>query len=462
MGFSIAWYLFYSLMITLAVERFARIFFEKSRTRLPILIASYLLLFILIGIPVLSWHIPVVRQIIGTSAAFIITLNYKTSIIERIAYCVCCFINIGLFEGLLFTLVFQPHVPLDLHVASMPINVSNFVFIIFGLIIYFDAFLLSFLLKNIRKKLITSQMFLILAIVIPCFALIMLNLILLYVPRIIAITTITIIYGIYVLTLYVHNALSAIYEEKLKSDLQAQEKEYYLNQLQLMQESVEQAKSMRHDMKIHLSTAKDFAINDKAKTAAEYLSGLLGDINKNEIYSDTGNIAFDSIINFKLNNAKIEDFKPEIRLLIPPQINVEIADIVTILGNLLDNALDAVTNISTPEKMLTLNIELSKDSLFIKIDNTFDGVVKYDNGKDGDASYIITRKTGSGHGYGLKNIRKSVEKYNGHLDISHKGNVFSVGVLLYVDDVYHFAKLTDIMTKEWRGKQPVNIRSSKG
>ena len=48
---------------------------------------------------------------------------------------------------------------------------------------------------------------------------------------------------------------------------------------------------------------------------------------------------------------------------------------------------------------------------------------------------IVSRKNGKEHGYGLKNIHKSVEKYNGHMDISYEGNIFSVGILLYVDDV---------------------------
>ena len=432
MNFSVAWYLFYTLMIVLAVERFSKIFFEESRTQFPISIASYVILFILMGIPVLSWNIPVVRMVIGLSATFIITLNYKTSIIERIAYCLCCFVNIALFEGLLFTLVYKPYLPLNFHVTSMALDVSYYVFIIMGLIIYFNAFLLSYLLKNIRKKSITSQMFLILAIVIPGFAIIMLNLVLLHMPRIIAITILAIIYGLYVLTLHVHNVLSATYEENLKFSLHAQEKEYYFNQCKLMQESTENIKSIRHDMKFHLSTVKDFATANKAEAAAEYLSVLLGDIEKSEVYSSTKNIAFDSIINFKLNNAKIEGFTPEIRLLIPPAVNIEVADIVTILGNLLDNALDALAD--APNKMLKLDIEFSKGSLFIRIENTFDGIVKYSEGKAGDAKHIVTRKDGSNHGYGLNNVRKSAEKYDGHVDISHEGNIFSVGVLLYVDE----------------------------
>ena len=68
----------------------------------------------------------------------------------------------------------------------------------------------------------------------------------------------------------------------------------------------------------------------------------------------------------------------------------------------------------------------------IKAENTFNGEVKYVKGKVGAERTIATCKESGDHGRGLNNIRKSVEKYDGHVDISHDGNIFSVSVLLYV------------------------------
>jgi sensor histidine kinase regulating citrate/malate metabolism len=177
----------------------------------------------------------------------------------------------------------------------------------------------------------------------------------------------------------------------------------------------------------------DFIEDGRADEAANYLKGLLGDIAKNETYSNTRNVAFDSIINFKLNNAKNENIKLDIRLLIPPALNIEVADIVIIIGNLLDNALDAVATVE--EKIIKLDIEYSRESLYIQIENTFDGVVQYAEEISEEEKTIVTRKAGNGHGHGLKNIKKSVEKYNGHIDICHGENNFSVGILLYAEEL---------------------------
>ena len=69
------------------------------------------------------------------------------------------------------------------------------------------------------------------------------------------------------------------------------------------------------------------------------------------------------------------------------------------------------------------------------MENTFDGTIKYSDEANNGGKHIITRKDGANHGQGIKNIRKSVEKYNGHFDITHENNTFSAVVLLYVNDV---------------------------
>jgi len=77
-----------------------------------------------------------------------------------------------------------------------------------------------------------------------------------------------------------------------------------------------------------------------------------------------------------------------------------------------------------------LDIELSKGTLFIKVTNSFDGEIKYAMGKNGDPSRIISQKKGGG--FGLKNIRGCVEKYDGVMKITHGDGVFSVVVMVYV------------------------------
>ena len=193
-----------------------------------------------------------------------------------------------------------------------------------------------------------------------------------------------------------------------------------------MQEAEEQTKAARHDMISHLAAIKGYAAENKSDTIHDYTASLLGSMSQTQSLSNTGNIAFDSIINYKLRNAKADNIRLTIRLLLPPVLNIELPDIATILGNLLDNALEA----EAAEKRITVDIEYSRQILFIKVKNTFDGEVTYADGA-GEHS-IISRKAGGGHG--LKNIRRAIEKYNGNLNITHDGKEFSVAILLYINE----------------------------
>jgi len=216
---------------------------------------------------------------------------------------------------------------------------------------------------------------------------------------------------------------------ELKIKLQTQERDYYYSQCQLMQESINQVKSLKHDMKLHLSALKNMSAKAQGNEISNYLGELLEEIDAEEMYADTGNIAFDSIINCKLSQNGTDNITVNMHLSIPPNLNIAPLDIVTILGNLLDNALTALAKVEN--KALKLNIEFQKGILFIQIENTFDGVVKYSS-----KGAILSRKENSflEHGWGLESVKRSVKKYNGHIDINHCKNTFSVELILYLDD----------------------------
>jgi len=417
------------IMMTFSNKLILDIFFEKRRTSAILTICSYSLLLVTITAVEITartsyWQdINIIfNAVVHLVALFIITLNYESFTVKRLAAVGCTMILSHTVGSVFLFLVplFMPDTGMNVHVFAS--NVS----------LLLVAILLR-RLKNIKKDVIDSHIIWIPALVIPTARITTIILIGLDVPHASGINTISHWMGISILTFYLYNTISGAFESKLKSALHAQEKDYYFTQCQLMQDSVENIKSIRHDMKFHLAVARDLTANNRADEATDYLNNLLGNIEKNEIYSNTKNIAFDSIINFKLNNSEQENIQLDIRLLIPPSLNIEVADIVTILGNLLDNALDAVSKVDN--KMIKLDIEYSRESLFIQVKNTFDGVVNYADCTNGEEKRVLTRKNSGEHGHGLRNIRKSVEKYNGHIDISHDDNIFSVGMFLYLESV---------------------------
>ena len=99
-----------------------------------------------------------------------------------------------------------------------------------------------------------------------------------------------------------------------------------------------------------------------------------------------------------------------------------------IIGNFLDKALQVVEKLPSPLRKILVLLKYDNGRLFIKVENSFDGKVKK---KDG---HIETMKSEIGHGYGLKNVERVVEKYEGCLQYSYDADMFQTKCMLYVKE----------------------------
>ena len=413
----------FSLLAVAIIERSIRVFFDKRRTSSLVYAASFLWYLILINVFSLL-RIPNGAPVVWLTTYFVVSLNFEGSWIKRIVAAISLYsigvatdLGVLLAFGNIFTTFFGEHV---MHTtASMAVS---------SLCSFMVALLLH-KFKNIKKGENVAPLQIVLIVALPSSALAMQILFAVYadMPVFANLLASVILFGTNVFVFYLYDSLVAAHEGKLKSMLHSQEKEYYLAQCRLMQESAERAMSIRHDMKAHLVTLKEFAIKNRADSASEYIDNLLGDIDESKACCETGNLTFDSIINYKLKDIGQSGVKLDMNLQIPPALNVDDADIVTIMGNLLDNALEAVAKVAG-EKYIRLSAVLDNGALLIKAENSFDGEVKYLDKKGGQE--IASLKGGCAHGHGLKNIKRSVDKYGGYVKIAHADNVFSVKILL--------------------------------
>ena len=416
-------------ILTLMAERVMSIFFEKRRTPLLIFVFSYLFYWASSSLIILFYpdnpSVPWWIVLVFILQMAIISLNYESGMRHRIAAAAGYYFIMMAMDSILGLLM-------DIfYIETIENNTTASLFLFLStLVSYFIVLLLFSRFKNIKKITPNLQKIWLAFSFFPIVSMIFNNFTLINSLISGAIRHLLISAGLAYIIFYVYNYLSKAFKESIKSALHTQEKEYYFAQCQLMKESAEKVKSIHHDMKLHLTTVRDYTANNKYDEALDYLGNLLGEIGEIENYSDSGNIAFDSIINYKLKDAADEGIKLDIGVSIPPALNIEVADVVTIIGNLLDNALDAVAK--TEDKKIKLSIESIKGNLFITAENTFDGEVHYEPCESGTGEIIATLKEAGEHGHGLKNIRKSVEKYDGHMDITHEGNIFTVGILLYL------------------------------
>lgn len=210
-------------------------------------------------------------------------------------------------------------------------------------------------------------------------------------------------------------------------EIAEQTRNYYMNQCELMRESTEQMRSFRHDMKNQLYCLKQ--LNDKGRKneVSAQLEKFLDGIDSDKQYSSSGNMIVDSLVNYKLRNAKMLGVKVETEISISDKLDIEINDLITVLGNLLDNAVTALSDEKVIDKWLFLKIVYDRGRVIINIQNSYAAPVEYVNGE-----IVTTKEDAENHGIGLKNIKAAVEKYNGYVEINHQNNIFSVDILMFV------------------------------
>lgn len=217
-------------------------------------------------------------------------------------------------------------------------------------------------------------------------------------------------------------------EKQLESKIYYREKHYYENQLKIINESQGQIRTLKHDLKTHQFAMKSLLENNQIQDALRYLNQISNSIEANHLnYIDTNNIHIDSILNYKISLAANKNILIRCQIKIPDHLDVEPFDISVILGNLLDNAIEAEELRKCKNKVVDLTMKYDRGCFYLKITNKFTHNLNRVNG-----IFHTHKEDVNNHGLGLKSVQRSVEKYNGILSFDVKDDVFCAKVFLYL------------------------------
>ena len=176
------------------------------------------------------------------------------------------------------------------------------------------------------------------------------------------------------------------------------------------EEDEKRVRALYHDMKNHLLILEKQNSQEVKQMAAD----LRRQISDYEDYVHTGNDFLDVIIRDKVKRAKEQgiDFLAVIDFTAGDFI--EPLDISTIFGNALDNALEASVKLPPEQRLITVKAGCNHDMLMIVFENN--AVMGKMKGTSKEDEFL--------HGFGIPNIRKAVEKYNGECVIRQENGMF--------------------------------------
>ncbi len=227
------------------------------------------------------------------------------------------------------------------------------------------------------------------------------------------------------MTFYIyHFLLKNILAESDRKVLEQQVKGYS-RELKRVEESEIRIEGLRHDLRHHLIEIRDMAISGKNKEIISYVNEIEKDIPPVAKYSRSGRYEIDSLVNFLLEEAEEKLGSINVKIAIPDNLDVNIYQLNIILGNLLENAIQAASE--SKEKQLTLTMDANQGLLFVEVINSYEGDLLFRNGK-----YISTKKDKNKHGIGLQNVKRIVQEKNGELQINTENGLFSVKIMMYI------------------------------
>lgn len=418
------WTILITNLFTLyTIYRFSNVFFTKRKNDRLFFVLSYSVYFALLSFVCLVIDIPICTLITNVLGMFLLTFNYIASLKERLISVAYMYAFMFAVELVVVAVTGIFHI--DIY-SKGDYNKST-ALVICNIITY----LLVRILENHKRikwnETISNQLFAA-TLFIPISTIIIA---ILFVHNTNSnknalLLLLSLLLGLNAFTFYLYDKLCEKYNEHYKARITEAERNYYYNQCKLMQRSTEDILRFRHDINNHFTVISNLIAKCDYNDAKVYIEQLIkSNDNTAVMFSQTGNIIIDSIINYKLSGIDTNDINISTDIVVPSKTNVEIMDLSTILNNLLDNAIRALDEMSG-EKILKIIIKYSRHRIIIRITNTFENRLSLENGE-----YLTTKPDKNGHGVGIKNARAAAEKYNGILQIKTEDGVFITDVLLY-------------------------------
>lgn len=180
-----------------------------------------------------------------------------------------------------------------------------------------------------------------------------------------------------------------------------------------------------HDFQNHLDVVYHYLLKDHTAEAAHYIETLRSPMQEITQTARVGDEAADYLINSKIALAVSRNIRVDTNIEFPRRTNIQSVDLVTILGNLLDNALEATMSAEDPFRFIHLTIRRINDMVIIKVENGCSAAPA-----EADGSLQTSKADKTLHGWGLQSVRTAAERYDGTIETAYSAPVFRAVVTL--------------------------------
>ncbi|MFL1671743.1 GHKL domain-containing protein [Paenibacillus thiaminolyticus] len=396
-----------TLLQLFLLNRYFFVLFRESPERKSMILTSYLLAGVIIYVPFIAFFPAVVNVFMSIGSAFLIALNYQARLESKLFFAIQYLILELISEALSYFLIYQfrfmPGVD-DLSTLETKLLVS----MLSTLIMFLFILLIKFI-KRSRDYKISILYYLILTLVI-LISLFILNTLFFYsenntcyVLSIIGILCINIIV-IYLFDRLIEKFRLQDEYRQLKKQMEHQNISY-----EKTANSFKSIKRIIHDTNKQLLYIRTCIQENELQEAIQHINRTLNQIDTSYLRITTGNLVIDALVNNVLNMAYENNITVHYNINFnADQVDIDRYDLCIVVGNVLDNAIEAVRLIPGNEnRLIHLKIYSINNSLIIHVINSRREISEQNKNN--------SRKYPDLHGVGLLNIQKVAETYGGHL-----------------------------------------------
>lgn len=190
-------------------------------------------------------------------------------------------------------------------------------------------------------------------------------------------------------------------------------------------ENFDGQKRKTHEYKNQIVCIESLLGNRKYQELEKYVKEIYGHLDKELDAINTNNVIVNAILNTKYQEADAKGIVFVFRVNDLSQIRIKDEDVVTILSNLLNNAIEACEKCDD-KKVIKLKFVNEDEMIIIAVKNTFSHPICYENGEIKSSKISRAEE----HGIGIKNIIKTIEKYNGSYIIEDNRNEFYFSIII--------------------------------
>ncbi|MGL5346261.1 MAG: ATP-binding protein [Peptostreptococcaceae bacterium] len=193
-----------------------------------------------------------------------------------------------------------------------------------------------------------------------------------------------------------------------------------LNNYKELEISKDKIRKISHDINNHNIIIHNFILNKEYDKALSYLTNCSDAV---QIYNDvyfTNNSVLNAILSNKSTICKINNINLSLSIKIPSKISLSDFDLCVIVGNLIDNAIEACIKIDC-NRYIKVNASIINNNFSFKIINSYDGHLSINNGL-----FLTLKKDTFKHGLGISNVKSIVLKCNGFYDFNFSKDEFFV------------------------------------